>query len=128
MKTARLLTIPLLLFMLLGGGCYNQPVQHFASDAALIKAGKSSKKDVLLLMGDPSAQQLVGNGIEEWVYYEEEMSAMQRTPLVGSLFEPKGYSMIRVVFENDLVTSCEYTGFESGESDWSGGDLQKESK
>lgn len=100
-------------------GCYNQPVQHLASDAALIKAGKSTKKDVLLLLGEPDAQQLIGQGVEEWVYYEEEMSMMQRTPLVGELFEPKGYSMIRIVLENDIVQSCDYSGYEAGESKWS---------
>ncbi len=129
MKMARLFTIPLLLFMLLGGGCYNQPVQHLASDAALIKIGKSTKNDVLLLLGEPKAQQFIGNGAEEWVYYEEEMSMMQRTPLVGSLFDPKGYTMIRIVLENDLVKSCDYSGYESGEADWSGNNSwQKESK
>jgi len=119
MKTARLFTIPLLLLMLLGSGCYNQPVQHLASDAALIKTGKSTKKDVLLLLCEPNAQQRVSEGVEEWVYYEEEMSMMQRTPFVGELFEPKGYTMIRIVLENDLVKSCDYSGFEDGESNWS---------
>ncbi len=129
MKMARLFTLPLLLFMLLGSGCYDQPVQHLASDAALIKTGKSTKKDVLLLLGEPRAQQLVGNGVEEWVYYEEEMSLMQRTPLVGGLFDPKGYTMIKVVFENDLVTSCDYSGYETGEAEWAGDrNWQKESK
>ncbi len=119
MKMARLFTIPLLLFMLLGGGCYNPPVQHLASDAALVKIGKSTKKDVLLLLGEPNAQQQIGEGVEEWVYYEEELSMMQRTPFVGDMFEPKGYTMIRIVLENDLVKSCDYSGYEAGESNWS---------
>lgn len=129
MTMARFFTIPLLLFMLLAGGCYTQPVQHLASDAALIKAGKSTKQDVLLLLGEPDAQQQIGEGVQEWVYYEEEMSVMQRTPLVGDMFDPKGYTMIKVVLENDLVQSCDYSGYEAGESDWAKDyRWQKESK
>lgn len=129
MKKARLFAIPLLMILLLGGGCYNQPVQHLASDASLIKVGKSTKQDVLLLLGEPNAQQRIGEGAEEWVYYEEEMSALQRTPLVGEYFDPKGYNMIRVVLEHDMVKSCDYSGYEAGESSWSDDySWQKESR
>ncbi len=99
-------------------GCYNKPVQHLASDAALIKSGESTRQDVLLLLGEPDAQRMLSDTTQEWIYYEEQMSLMQRTPVVGDLFDAEGYGMIRIVLQGDLVTSCNYSSFDSDEFDW----------
>lgn len=99
-------------------GCYNKSVQHLASDAALIKAGSSTRHDVLMLLGEPDAQQEIAVGVQEWVYYEEDRSLMQRTPLVGELFDPNGYGVIRILMKGDLVTACRYNAFTDGEFDW----------
>ncbi len=100
-------------------GCYNTPVQHLASDAALVKSGKSTRQEVLLLLGEPDAQRALSENTQEWIYYEEQMSLMQRTPVVGELFDAEGYGMIRIVLQGDLVISCNYSSFDSDEFDWS---------
>lgn len=115
--TQSVILLFLALFML--AGCYNKPVQHLASDAALIKAGKTSRQDVLLLLGEPKTQQVVAEGVEEWVYYEEDLTMMQRTPFVGNLFDADGYGMIRLLLKGELVTACRYSSYTTDEFDWS---------
>lgn len=100
-------------------GCYNKPVYHLASDASLIKAGKSSRQDVLMLLGEPDAQHMVSDDTEEWVYYEEDPSMMQKTPIIGDVFDAKGYGMIVLTLQGDAVTSCNYSSYDAGDFSWS---------
>lgn len=108
-----------LLVLALFSGCAGKPVRHLASDASLIKVGKSTKVDVMLLLGEPETQQMVSETAERWLYYEEDPSFLQKTPVVGGMFDSKGYGMIRVLFEGDLVVDCKYRAYSDGEYDWS---------
>ncbi len=103
---------------LLFSGCYNKSIRHLASDASLIKAGTSSRNDVLTYLGEPDALRILEDGREEWVYIEEQPSDLQRAPVVGGFFEGKGYDKVLVVLENDIVQSCQFREFANDEFDW----------
>ncbi len=105
----------LTLFM---AGCSGTPTRHLVSDAVMIKAGQSSRDDVLELMGDPDSMRMVTPETEEWVYYEEDRSVMQDTPFVGGSFDPDGYNMVVLTFSGNTVASCRYSGLDDDEFDW----------
>ncbi len=108
----------LILSLFVLSGCYNKPVRHLASDVSLIKAEKSSREDVLLLLGEPDAQQMVSAEMEEWVYYEEDPSLMQQSPLIGGMFSPNGYGKIVLTLKGDLVVTCRYSSYNKDDNKW----------
>ncbi|MGI9536210.1 MAG: hypothetical protein ACR2PB_04010 [Desulfocapsaceae bacterium] len=95
--------------------CVHQPVRHLASDASLITPGSSTKTDVLTYLGDPDERQEDGSQPERWLYYEEQLSAVQRTFYVGRWFDPKSVSRIIVIFDGETVSDIQYNASESGE-------------
>ncbi len=108
-----------LLTLLCLSGCGSTPVRHLASDAVLIASGKTTKADVLLLLGEPETRQLVSEGVEKWIYYEEEPSFLQETPLVGDMiFDAKGFRMIEVEIKGNMVTACSYSEFSDADYKW----------
>lgn len=99
-------------------GCYNKKIRHLASDASLVKVGSSSRSDVLTYLGEPDGIRQIGEKSEEWVYLEEKVSGLQRTPIVGGYFDGKGYDKIFIVLVNDIVQSCQFREYEEDEMDW----------
>jgi hypothetical protein len=120
MPSLRGFFIPLLVAVFLLTGCSSSSVRHLASDASLIKAGKTSRDEVLTLLGEPDSQRMVSSDTEQWVYFEEKKSLMQKTPLIGKVFNPDGYRMVLVTYKNDLVVDCRYTAYDSDEFGWAG--------
>lgn len=110
-----LVVVSLLLFM---AGCSGTPTRYLVSDVCMIKTGQTSRQEVLTLMGEPDSKRMVTSDVEEWVYYEEDRSMMQDTPLVGGVFDADGYNMVRITLSGDVVASCNYSGFEDDEFDW----------
>ncbi|MFZ5798094.1 MAG: hypothetical protein C4563_00135 [Desulfobulbus sp.] len=113
----RLILVGLSLLLLLGG-CYSKPVRHLASDASLIRAGESTRQDVLRYLGEPNGRRTVSPGVEEFVYYEERRSLLQRTPLVGPYIGVEGNEMLMITLTGDLVTDSVFRTFRKDERDW----------
>lgn len=103
--------------ILLLSGCYNKPVRHLASDASLIKAGESTRADVLQYLGEPNGRRTVGTGIEEYVYHEGKRNLLGRTPVIGSMMNDEGYELLIITLTGDLVTGSEFRTFSKGEMD-----------
>ncbi len=99
-------------------GCSSGPTRYLASDVCMIKAGQTNRQQVLDLMGEPDARRMVAQGTEQWVYYEEDRSAMQATPLVGGAFDPNGYHMVVITLAGDRVATCKYSAYDEDEFDW----------
>jgi hypothetical protein len=120
LKSLRLLFLlfSLLPFVLGLGGCSGTPTRHLASDVAMIKAGDTSRDEVLKLMGEPDAKRMLTPDTEEWAYYEESRSALQETPFMGDAFDPNGYTMVLITFTGNIVETCNYRGYDEGEFDW----------
>jgi hypothetical protein len=104
------------LFLL--SGCYTKPVRHLASDAALIKAGQSTRQDVLRYLGEPNGHRSLSPGVEEYVYYEDRKDGVGKMPMVGDWIDPDGYEMILITLDGDLVTSCEFRVFKEDDQAW----------
>lgn len=115
----RFLFFVILLFLGLSmAACSGTPTRHLVSDVCMIKAGQTSRQEVLQLMGDPDSKRMLGPDTEEWVYYEEARATMQDAPLVGGAFDPDGYNMVVITLSGNTVTTCHYRGFEEDEFDW----------
>ena len=103
--------------LLLLCGCYSKPIRHLASDASLIKAGESTRVDVLQYLGEPNGHRKVGAGIEEYVYYESKRNFLQRSPVIGSMMDDEGHEVLIITLTGDLVTSSVFRTFKKGEMD-----------
>jgi len=114
----RRVLIYLLASLFLLSGCYTKQVRHLASDAALIKPGKSTRQDVLRYLGEPNGHRTVSPGVEEYVYYEDQKGSLGKMPVVGDWVDPDGYEMILVTLNGDLVSSCEFRVFNEADQDW----------
>jgi hypothetical protein len=104
--------------LLLLAGCYSKPVRHLASDASLIKAGASTRQDVLRYLGEPNGHRIVAPGMEELVYFEDKRNLVQRAPVVGSWLDAEGYEMLIITLTGDLVTDSEFRTFRKKDRAW----------
>jgi hypothetical protein len=109
------IAIPVLLLL---AGCYSKPVRHLASDASLLKAGESSRQEVLRYLGEPDGQRTVAPGVEEYVYFEDVRSSLQRAPLLGSWLDAEGYETLIVTLTGDVVTDLEFRTYRRKDMDW----------
>ncbi|WP_420207914.1 outer membrane protein assembly factor BamE domain-containing protein [Candidatus Electronema sp. JC] len=112
-----------LLFFLLAalavtGGCSFKPVRHLASDAALIKPGESTRKDVLRYLGEPDGRRTVGPGVEEYLYSETRKGQLGGLPLVGRLADPASQEMVVVTLNGEQVASCEFRLLKKDDLAW----------
>lgn len=110
--------ICLLLSVSLLSGCYRKPVRHLASDAALIKAGQSSREDVLTFLGEPDEQIIIQEGVEKWVFKEYENSALKSAPVVGKYFGKPDYGTVTVIIKDNTVVKCVYGAYDHEEMGW----------
>ena len=113
--TGLLITVLLCLAM---AGCYNHPVRHLGSDVGLIKAGETTRQEVLSLLGDPDSTRMVSATTEEWMYQEEDKSLLQQAPVVGGAFSAKGVKTVVLTLNGDIVTAARYGDYSKGEFDW----------
>lgn len=104
--------------LLLLGGCYTKQVRHLASDAALIKPGQTTAKEMLRYLGEPNGQRQVSPQVMEYVYYADQPGIFGTAPVLSKLTGPSGYEMIIVTVENELVTACEFRGFNEKDNKW----------
>lgn len=117
--TTMIRVVSCILVLAILGACSSKQVRHLASDASLVKAGESTKEDVLTYLGDPDSQQMISATSERWIYNEERQSAVQKIPFVGNMFSAKNYSRIVVTFEGENVVEVRFSSFDSDEFDWS---------
>lgn len=110
----------LLLLAVVAGlsGCYTTPVRHLASDVSLLKVGKSTQQDVLVFLGEPDEQQVVGEGVERWLYQDEDKTFLEKTPLVGKHIGSPEYNQAVVTLTNGIVTDCTFMSTDEDDYDW----------
>lgn len=98
--------------------CSSGPTRYLASDVCMIKTGQTNRQEVLELMGEPDSKRMVAESTEQWVYYEEERSAMQGTPMIGGVFDPNGYHQVVITLAGNIVSTCNYSAYNEDEFDW----------
>lgn len=106
------------LALLLLGGCYSKQVRHLASDAALIKPGQTTVKELQKYLGEPNGRREVSPAVQEYVYYADQPGLFGSTPILSRLSGPSGYEMIIVTVEGEMVTGCEFRAFNEKDSQW----------
>ncbi len=99
-------------------GCSSKPIRHLASDAALIKAGESTRQDVLRYLGRPDGRRTVSPGVEEFIYHQERKGFFGNTPLIGNFIDPDSYETIMVTLNGDLVSRCDFLIRKEDDRDW----------
>jgi len=114
----RRMIIVMLAGLALLAGCSYKPVRHLASDAALIKAGESTRKEVLRYLGEPDGRRTVAPGVEEFVYAETQQGIWGSLPVVKRWADPARQEMVVITLNGDQVTNCEFRLSEKGEFDW----------
>jgi hypothetical protein len=118
MTLSRHVFVMLVATVLLLSGCYNKPVRHLVSDAALLKVGKSSSEDVLVYLGDPDEQNVLGDGVEKWLYKREEKTVFEKIPYAGAQFGAPEYSQVVVTITNGVVSDCVFSLSDEDDTDW----------
>lgn len=108
----------LLCALLLLGGCQAKQVRHLASDAALIKPGQTTLKEMQQYLGEPNGRREVAPGVSEYVYHEDRPGLFGYMPVIGPAIGPDGYEMIVVTVSNDIVTHCEFRNFNQSDRKW----------
>lgn len=108
----------LFLGLLLLGGCHSKQVRHLASDAALIKPGQTTVKEIQKYLGEPDGRREVAPGISEFVYFENRPGMFGNMPLLGSMTGPAGYEMIIVTIDNDVATNSEFRTYNQADRKW----------
>ncbi len=118
MTLSRRVFFTLVAAVLVLSGCYNKPVRHLSSDAALLKIGSSSSEDVLVYLGDPDEQKTLGNGVEKWLYIKEEKTFLEKIPYAGKKFGAPEYSQVVVTITDGIVTECVFSLSDEDDEDW----------
>ena len=113
----RLYILTGLTLLLLLSGCFSKPVRHLASDASMIKAGESTRVEVLQYLGEPNGRRTLEPGVEEYVYHEGKRDLLRRAPVVGAMMNDQGYELLIITLTGDLVTGSEFRTFTKGEMD-----------
>ncbi len=96
------------------GGSY---IRHLASDASLLTPGKTTKKDVLAVLGQPSEKRELNDKEEVWIYYQVNKSTLRKTPYVGDKMGYEEYDVLNIAFSGDLVNHSVYRLLTEGEFD-----------
>lgn len=99
-------------------GCYITPVRHLAADIALVQVGQSTREDVLIFLGDPDEQQVLGDGVEKWLYMQTKLSTVEKTPLVGKYFGAPEVNRVLITFTNGIVSDSVFSSSDKDELDW----------
>jgi len=99
----------LLTTLVLVGGCSSKEYfRHLASDACLVTPQKSTRQEIQAYFGPPDKKQNLGNGLEEWTYFQQNKSLLRKTPYVGSKLGSEYYDVLIIVFRGDTVNLCNY--------------------
>lgn len=105
-------------FLMLFSGCSHKPVRHLASDASLIKAGKSTREDVLHYLGEPDSRRSIGPDEEEYLYAETRKDALGSMPLFGKLVDPASQEMVIITMKGGVVSNCEFRLLRKDDQAW----------
>jgi hypothetical protein len=104
--------------LLLASCAGGPPVRNLASDAAMIKAGQTSRQELTQLLGEPDQRQPGAKGQEIWIYHEKEKSRIKTAPVVGRLFTPRREETLTVVIRDNVVFSSQYGAFAYDQQSW----------
>ena len=102
----------LLVSLALCAGCSSkEPVRHLASDACLITPQQTTKQQIQAYLGPPDKKTTLADGSEEWRYFQQTKSLLRKTPYIGEKLGEEHYDVMVVVFQGEMVGTCQYRMF-----------------
>lgn len=104
-----------LVFFVLLSACSNKQVRYLASDVCMISPEKTTKQEVLGILGQPDEQYAEPTGEEVWVYYDAKESLISETPYLGDKIAEDQFEMVKVTFTGNIVSTTEYRSFSEEE-------------
>lgn len=107
----------LLCFVLFFQGCAEHEVRHLSSDASLVTPSKTTRQEVLALLGHPDEKTGSPEQGEVWRYYQVNKSFMRQTPYVGKKLGKENYDSLTITIENGIVKSSIFRNFDENEKD-----------
>lgn len=119
---AKIPQLCLLFGLSLSLGCSSREyVRHLPSDASLVTPQQTTKAELNAYLGPPEKKQALTDGREEWTYFQQNKSLMRKTPYLGATFGlgSEHYDVMVVVFQGEVVASCQYRMFTKEEFDQS---------
>jgi hypothetical protein len=97
-----------LVFFTVLSACSNKQVRYLASDVCMISPEKTTKQDVLGILGQPDEQYAEPTGEEVWVYYDAKESLISDTPYIGDKIAEDQFEMVKVTFTDNIVRTVVY--------------------
>jgi hypothetical protein len=88
--------------------CSNKQVRYLASDVCMISPEKTTKQEVLSILGQPDEQYAEPTGEEVWVYYDAKESLISETPYIGDKIAEDQFEMVKVTFTGNIVSTTVY--------------------
>ncbi len=99
-------------------GCYSTPVRHLAADAGLVKEGRSTTGDVLVLLGKPDLKKQQADGSVVWVYQESRKDLVEKLPWLGDRLGAAEQVRLLVRFDNNIVSKIQYSTVDPDDLRW----------
>ena len=97
----------LALFVLISA-CAKKQVRYLASDVCMISPDKTTKQEVLSILGQPDEQYTEPGTDEVWVYYDAKESLIGETPYIGDKIADDQFEMVKVTFAGNIDRTCVY--------------------
>ena len=119
-KPSGLLFLLLAVLLVTLTACSNKQVRYLASDVCLVEPEKTTKQEVLGILGQPDEQYAEPSGEEVWVYYDADTSLLSETPYFGNKIVDDKFEMVKVTFAGDIVRTCIYRSMTEEEFKQSG--------
>ena len=107
-KRSTLLVFLFLSVVLTVTACSNKQVRYLASDVCMISPEKTTKQEVLGILGQPDEQYVEPTGEEVWVYYDAKESLISDTPYIGDKIAEDQFEMVKVTFVDNIVRTSVY--------------------
>ena len=107
-KRYTFLVLLFLIFFSVLSACSNKQVRYLASDVCMISPEKTTKQEVLGILGQPNEQYAEPTGEEVWVYYNAKTDLISETPYIGDKVGDEQFEMVKVTFVNNIVRSSVY--------------------
>ena len=90
-------------------------VRHFASDVSLVVPQQTTVKEALTLLGYPNVKKTIGEGREEWIYYQANPSLLRRMAWMGERMGFTDYDMIYITIDQGIVVAHQYRMYTEAE-------------
>ena len=100
-------------------GCYITACASSCSGyCTCFKWASQPEKTFLSFWATRDDQQVLGKGVEKWLYIQTKTSTAEKTPFLGKYFGTPEVNRVFVTFTNGIVTDSVFSSNDEDELDW----------